>query len=72
MLIIQCREPTVEVVPIRTGFGHYCRSNTVCGSLTPNLRDIIHPFVQSTVLIHSANVVSGSWNVCFNVGISIA
>lgn len=56
----------------RTGFGHYCRSNIVCGSLTASLRHIIHPLVQSTVLIHSANVVSGIPNCCFNAGILIA
>ena len=34
--------------------------------LSLGVTPIIHPFVQSTVLIHSANVVSGIPNCCFN------
>ena len=45
---------------------------TLCVSLTASLRHIIHPLVQSTVLTHSANVVSGIPNCCFNAGILIA
>lgn len=58
--------------PEPAGVGRCGCSNNLCGSLICRLQHLIHVVVQSTVLIHSANVVSGIWNIRFNSGISIA